>query len=1730
MDLSTPSDRIKNSPVQTDPSFEKVESLYDQNRFIDAYRKCTPYFEDLSNVRKLPIRSIILLGRLARRLGGFELHNRIFDIARDRSPNDPLVRHFAGRTADSHNHLISHLQEIEKTSADAFENDADKASWLGSTACVYASIRDFETAHRHLDEAFTLSTERAWIHCCQAEVLCMEDRWQHALGAAEKAWAMSPGMPQGTITLGRILAKKEGVGAAAERLLNISHHTQSNESLLTILWYLCANAERQSEPKTRELAEQAQTLSKRLDALAPLKDDHFASTHAIIQTEIAWLLRDFDSMRSQASVVEHPFYASVLKNIESAKTSDVIITRHAPVFQKHNTCLPASVASVLSSFDRYIDVDALSEELTFRGTALWRVMDWLEQRDYKAVPFIADAQIAVRLLENGLPFVICVKTVSQYHAMAAIGVDTAAGVLLVHDPGQARMEKYLLSELGKFEIPFGLEALAIVPKSQAKRLSLIPTTASAPYAAYLDYLKTVETKGNTAGLSIIQKLGVIHPGHPFLTRLEAIHASRMGMSASALKRQLKLLKMFPDCEHVRQELLNSLYHTENTHLIRKVLAQLVLKKRIPGFSAAQKWQYVPAEYVAQFATYGAMMDLGDTTVEKLLWEAIEREPVHAGCHHALGDYHSMKEDTPRSILPYRCSAMLDLENHHYARAYLNALAKVRQLDDGLAFLERRTQKLGDSLGGGEVWISMIEAYEDYGLPDNATAAMKKATAERPDDPYLLHWAVKFWSRMGAGQKAFDCLGALKQSGNNLLYHSASTAFYKMRGQWRRALRHCKKWKSEEPKNPVVLREYLAFFAMAEGKNAALDLSEKWWSRNKGNDEIELIFLDQLKELHKYDRQLEVLRARIRRNPFDVWAYRELGFLLIQVIDIGEHRDMTAIGKELEETITKCKRLAPDNAVITALEADWASYQGERGKAISLYKKAIKQDPAYGYAYQSMWSLTGHLPEDERRSLFRLFEKNMFLTPDFLYLSETLSKMAAECFGSAAAHQIVDRWLERYPKDPEVSKAKIALLLDYGQGRTDAQAAVGLLNDFIERFPYEPALRYMLSRAYRVLNDDTNWVKTSHAIVKQFPLSSIQRRQLAEYFQRKGEISKAKTILQDGIHVRPLDTWLRNDLIRLLFESKQIEEAKALMDESLLKIPEDITFRIRMVDLLFEYGEDALAVEVARLGTEVYPEGAALWKHYGDALWRSILNSDMNTVEEIYLKSLAFNPRYENAADRLSQLYANQNRYDDARSIIKAQLPHHVDKGALLTRLAWIERQAGDKMAALKQLVKVVEEWPRERWAWLLLIEWIEADENWFLAKSTLKNVHPVMNEDPSFMSDKLYLLHKAGEVDPQAEWETLLHNFPENEKAHCLRFDILLDAGDLDAAEKVLDAIESRRPTSPYLLARRVALKVDQKDFDQAVQVAMKMFQLPYDVGQWCRGTVLQSFKNYNELPILVSTAVDAWENGTYIESNCFLQILGFVGSIWKTETWFPKLCRFLGIYPEAVKRLHRMLDLAVQRDDERGNITAAILSRLDDFNQRRFLIDFSKRHRELSQSKTGIWQIVGFAYVTGSQKEAEMARQWLSSWRNHDSCELWIVSNLIIAIERSRKLKLKQKLDQILTEAGDGLRTLPPDNLTQFVVSKYCEAALRLGQKEAFLAMARQYENVLRDAESGYWGKKEEVHLPWAILRFLGLLSSDGGNVKSMTKQFKSAAGNHILKSWVLPEWKRWVKRIVSA
>jgi hypothetical protein len=75
-------------------SVRTVQHLYDENRFLDAFRESAEYWKPSTSIQNLSVDELILGGRLAARLGGGRLSRRLLRTAYAREPDNPRVRLF----------------------------------------------------------------------------------------------------------------------------------------------------------------------------------------------------------------------------------------------------------------------------------------------------------------------------------------------------------------------------------------------------------------------------------------------------------------------------------------------------------------------------------------------------------------------------------------------------------------------------------------------------------------------------------------------------------------------------------------------------------------------------------------------------------------------------------------------------------------------------------------------------------------------------------------------------------------------------------------------------------------------------------------------------------------------------------------------------------------------------------------------------------------------------------------------------------------------------------------------------------------------------------------------------------------------------------------------------------------------------------------------------------------------------------------------------------------------------------------------------------------------------------------------------------------------------------------------------------------------------------------------------------------------------------------------------
>ncbi len=1693
-------------------NIREILDLYNQNRYLDAHRLVGPLWDSPETIETLPVESIIHLGRLAGRLGGVQLRKRVFTFVLEKDPDNPLAKFVARKTIHRFR-LLDELTVYEAEPEPGFENPAWSASWFAGMAWVFAYSRDFDKARELIQKARELNTGKAWVSCCEAETLYLEDRWEEALAAAEHAWGASPGMPGAAAVLGKVLARMGRIHDAVERLAAVADDVQSFETMLTIIWYMCAAAERSEETKQRALAERAYDLSGKLAALAPLADEETTPNLAAARVDIAMLLDDRERIGAHAEESDSPFYKTILENMKKHPRGKMKILPFRHVFQKHLTCLPASIAAVLGCFGITLDEDALAHDLTYNGTATWRVMDWLEERGWRVKPFLVTPSLVRSIIGEGLPFVYLTEYVNSAHASAAVGIDEKTDTLIIHDPSHERWGVVLIESINEYEAPFGPEALAVVPEERAAALDRIPSEACEPLLYYYKYLKTRALQGARTGAKVLHTLERAHPDHPYTKRLKAIHLGAMGRLYSAIEIQKGLLKESPECIVLQRELLDNLHKSRNTALLRKILEDIVKRGKMPGVRKHARWRRPPSVYVARWADLAGVTRTGFKEAEKALLKALEVDIVDAECFHILGDVYLRQGRMKACVLPFRCASLLEEHNEHYAREACNALARVGREREGLEFLKKRVLKLGKSPLGSHSWITLVDAYEEYGYPDLAIETMKRALAQWDMDAALHSHAVEFWIRMGEWALAQMALKTVKASGMRVLHLRAAVDYHQRSGEWQTALALCEKWVKEAPFSMAARSRYLHLHAMKEGRPAALSLSEKWMKRKPNDDEFEELHYDMLKKMFKREARETLILARIRRNADDVWAWREYGFILLESARIRSGEEREGLLKKFERVRETCVHLSPDDPVTLVLEADEREIRRDWEGALSQYFKALSRDPDYAYCYSRIWECSESFSANQQEQVAYRLERILLQTVGRLHGARDLAFKIANRFGAKKALDAVERWRAKRWDDPEIIEAKADLLLYYGQGRSDAKIAAELLEEELKRFPNHFDLRLSLAHAYSILHREEDEITMLREMVRRDPLNGGVRSSLASVLARRGEAGEAIEILNRGILCDPRNETVWKRLASVTWNSGRPAEAIDVLTRGVDTIPGSIPLRENLVERLHEIGDNRGAVEAARKGIERYPDGARLWQAYGEALLRSDAHTDVGEMETAFRNALARNAGLFEAADALAVLLTEQRRCEEARQIMKRQAPLLGEPFPALGRLAWIKRMEGNGGEALEEMVRILQKQPRYSWGWSQALEWLREDEQWERARDLLKTVHPVMLEDPDFQSRRLMLLGDAGapQKELEEEWKRLLDDFPEHESLHNKRIDILFAEEKWWEAHELITALKRFHPNSPFVLAREVKALVERGKPLEAVECASRIWTAPGDEDTWPDESAWASLAGAGQEKTATARLYDIAKTGRRIRRRPFSIMVENLALIEKKKRF-----RFFG--SETGARLAKLLEIAAGSDWDNGGYTAMILDKFIDMGDRRRVYSYVRENEDRCRESTPLWQTLGGIRRTGKQKDIRWTRNLMKDWRRRPGCEMWAVANYLMSLRASDvPFGSREDLDELHASSRDALEALPHDHTARYVVCVLCETTLRKKMEEAFVDHVNRFEAILMDDDEQWWMWPDYSWTPGFLLWFRDLvIEEDPEKVEFLFRKLK------VYKSISHP-WVQW-------
>jgi len=1651
-------------------SLAELQSLYDRNRFIEAYRQSAHLWQPSQKLGELSTDQLIFGGRLAARLGGWRVSRWLFRSAFSREPLHPKARYFA---QGLHRRDGKLLEELRRWDANPELDGADantQASWLAAQGVVWATVRDFARAHTCIGQAKSLDVHESWVFSCEASVFGLQDRWEEALKSAEISWEVNPGTPYGASSLGESLMNLRRVQEAAERLWGAAEGSESFEVANTACWHLCAQAEALQGQERKRCLAMAEQLADQVAKLAPLADRETRTWFARARLDIAELKDDHASMERWANDARSPFHRKLLENLRKNPEGLRIRMPFRRAIQKHDECLPTSVASALAAMGTAVDAEAMAAEITFGGTPEWAAAEWLDKRGLAVRFFLVTPGIARQLIRNGIAFVMMLEADASAHAVAAVGLDEAAGTLIIHDPNMIRTTEYLLESLGNGEAPLGPRGMASVPRELVKRLDeLLPKGDVDVMSARMEHQRALLLGGPSAGRRVVEKLAAICPEHPVSRLLQAMQAVEDGRVGAALIVFQKLMNEFPGSAFVRARLLACCRSSGDTALMRKTLARVVERGALPGIQSQQSWRYPPGTYVSEYADLLRASAESRNQAHSLLAGVIGRERSLAQAWHILGDLLWDDKDLGGAVLGYRIAAGLAESNEHYARAYCDALGNTARLENGLKWLEERAERFGGSARAVATWVTWLGALEDWGRPQRALAACAGALKVHGESAELLSFAVPFFARMGQWEEAESLLEKLKGAGNAELFHEAAADFFQRKGELEKALQQAEAWAREAPLAMNARATLLSLIAKRDGADAAAELAAKWSHERPGHDRFEELYSQHLEQSSAPRwKRYALLRRRVKRNREDAWAWRQIAFNCVAEYESSDQAGKQRLQKRLPNLLRECERTAPGEAPTMRLRAQWCEAQREWDKAIEHWTKSIEREPHNFYGYRRLWETLARSNAEERRALWQKLSDTLLSQPGRLTAARDTIMLVAQRFGVSEAEEAVARWQNLRPDDPEVTEAYADLLLQYGHGRSDAQRALAILQPAIERFPYDQGLRFSLADAQRKLGQFQQAEETLSEIIRRHPENTTAQIQLAQVDARHGKIEEALRTLASAAARDPRNVEIPDAQARTYIEANRNKEARAVLDAAGAKFRKSVTWREKAIQLYTECGDNEAAVRTARGGVEAYPRGAYLWFLLARTLNGMRQYAGQGEIEFSLRKSLELNEGLFDAADWLAMLLVEQRQYDEAESVMKKMKERLNDPSPAMGRLAWIRRERGDKQRAREEMASVLRETPWYRWGWSVLMEWLGEDQAWNEAKRVLRVIPPAQRTNTQFRRQRLTLLGAAGlpQAELDSEWNSLLQDFPEEVSLHLLRYDSLRDSKRPAEAAEVLERVRPLDPDSPFLLARVTeVLANDANRKQQSVEVLLLIMFREKESSTWPVEFAWKAVRDAGLEETAYQKACERLRKGERPTpralsalATCAVRLRGTekrtLQPYWRT--WMPDRGA------RELLRLQKMVDAAGWG---KQGYRSRVMKQLSDVGYVRLVARYWKNNRTAVEDDTGAWEETARALMV--LKKKKQVQKLLEGWRERSGVGMWAVANYVTSFSGLGK----SQVEKVRAACRDALAGLPHDHCAKYLVHRQMETCALLGDEKGVLETWKEYRDYFNGKlEEGEW------------------------------------------------------------
>src|SRR5262245_37885576 len=1537
-----------------------IQDLYDDGLALRAHelgRQHAPL------ERWAPAEGQVLAGRLAMQLGGPRLCTWLHRRAYRSAPGSPeacyyyalAVAHRLGSFA-AWRWMNRRLTLPGKPAPDV------ESAWYALIGNVASALRDFETANVWMVHAREASPESAWVRVCEASLREMEDRYDDAEALAQEALELNAWFRPAVQSAAHLMTLRGRDQEALELLREANSRLESGP--MVGQQYALEMELRDYEAASRSL--------DRYEQLSPLLEKPGREWLAAQRADVAYYLDDVEAAIEHGRQSDQEYWKTIADRLENPAHAGgkKVLLSVGFVRQHHVTCVPATLTAISHFWSMPADQLQVAEEICYNGTSHYHERKWAREHGWIPREFSVTEESARALIDRGIPFTFTTIDPGSAHLQAIIGYDDRRGTLSVRDPYFRNSGEALAAKLLERYRAHGPRGMMLLPAGEAKRLEGLELPDTTLWDKLHELDESLDNHRREIAGMIVREMEKEGPTHRLTLEARRRLAIYDGNPADHLAAISELAAQFPKnqtLQHERLALMREQSQREERLAIYEEL--LADKETHPIF-----WQQYAQELRPDARRHG-----------DAIWRlrrAIRRWPGEAANYFILANIYWDHRRFEEALELYRIAACLGDKNEAFMESYFKAALWFKRTEQVLALLRDRVVRFGKQ--SSRPVMSLASALVELERTSEAFATLDEGMTTRPDDGELQLFAADllFNSSTEHLAKAQGLLAKAREKAPRAQWLRMAAKLQRAEGRMREALALWQEVLALQPLAIDAHRAVARLLAETEGPSEAVKHLAQ-----AAEQHPHLYPLHQMWAEWVRDEPAEVRESVLRRMavsyPHDAWIHRELGFFL------ADRRRVP----EAQQAAEAAERLEPVNQSMALLKASILRHQGSVAEARGVLEGAVKLAIDNDYVIRELMELCA-TPE-ERRAALALVKQELVRQVTF---GDGLLSYRQQASGTLDPGELLALLQDALVARPELWHAWSATVQQLNaMNRLDE--AWSLVQQATERFPLLPRLwldRAAVARAKQAGEAELEALQTAYRIN---PRWNTVVQALAVYWQRNGDYTAARELLERAVAREPLDGMLRGLWSEALWRDGQQDLALAQL-QYLVQV--DPGFE-RAWELIAEWsavlGCPEKAFESVRDLTQRRGGEARSWMMLAKFLAKPEQFDERLAALD---KALELAPRLADAHDMRAHCLASARRWDDALAACEPAVFGDHPPLELQWRSGWIEIQRGDVKAAVARLREVVSEEPRYYPGWSLLADCyaqLEDNEHYLEAAEALVRLSPQYEVSHGYLGEAL---QRSGNVVGAMEAYARAFSInPQYEFAGNALFDLQVEGADLTAAAETIARLRAHSE-SHFVLAREAKLAALLDDAPRASALITRLATEPSDGPHALRGAVHALVEANHALD--AERALDEALKHPQASSEAARQ--------WV----LLRMQRGDTVWAGA-------LQLLLQQNRQAGErATYAYVEALFKANQAATLRQFVSLNEQWLKSSDFTWGAVAYA-LTGIRDYQAVAK-WTIDWRVREGAEPWMLLN---AVEGMRALGQIEK-SRAVSEAA---LAKPADNGT---------------------------------------------------------------------------------------------------